>query len=125
MLKTDGILAVWSYHHCRVDPHIDHIIERVFHEVDACWPPERELVESRYASVTLPFRELPVGEFAMTSQWTAGQILAYMRTWSASRRYLADTGKDPVDLFEDELQAAWGEGSRRVTWPLVLRVGQK
>lgn len=125
VLKPAGILAVWSYHHCQVNARINNIIERIFHKVDEYWPPERDLVENRYESVTLPFRELPVEDFAMTARWTADDMLAYMRTWSASRRYLENTGKDPVALYDNELKSAWGVNARTVRWPLVLRVGQK
>ncbi len=48
-----------------------------------------------------------------------------MRTWSASRRYLAATGDDFTASVEDELQQNWGSGAREVSWPITLRLGKK
>ena len=34
------------------------------------------------------------------------------------------SGFDPVAGFEQELAPLWGAGTRRVRWPLSLRVGR-
>jgi hypothetical protein len=54
------------------------------------------------------------------------QFLAYLRSWSASQRYLAAKGEDPVTLVEADLRAAWGdEAMRRVRWDFHLRAGRR
>ena len=125
VLRQGGVLAVWSYARCTVDPACDDTIEAVFAEVDDFWPPERDIVESRYAGIEMPFPEIPAVDFAMTADWTADQMLDYMRTWSAARRYLEARGTEPVSLYEDALRDRWGTQSRRVSWPLVTRVCRK
>jgi hypothetical protein len=40
-------------------------------------------------------------------------------------RYTRLRGRDPLDLVAAPLASAWGEGRRRVTWPLRLRVGRR
>lgn len=125
VLKPGGILAIWSYARCLVSPECDDIIEKLFAETDAYWPPERQLVDNRYRDIELPVPEIPCQPFEMRLDWTDKEILNYMRTWSGSRRYLAATGRDPVTIFETELEQAWGEGTREVRWPLTLKVGQK
>ena len=125
VLKRDGVLAFWVYHNCRVGPDCDAIIDAIFGKVDAFWPPERDIVENEYPEVAMPFTEIPTDAFSMTTEWTADNALNYMRTWSATRRYLAEHGDDPCDEFVDELRSRWGAGTRTVSWPLVLRVGRK
>lgn len=125
VLKPGGVLAAWSYHHCRVSPQIDTVVEAVFAEVEAFWPPERTLVENRYRDIRLPFAEIPAGEFCMQASWTADNMLDYMRTWSASQRYIAANGKDPTEGYAGALQALWGAGNRAVRWPVILRLGRK
>jgi hypothetical protein len=63
-------------------------------------------------------------EFAMEIDWTAEDMLGYLRTWSASRRYLMDKGSDPVSLIEGRFLGAWGAGTRQVSWPLNLKIGR-
>jgi len=124
VLKKGGVLAFWCYQNCRVSPECDEIIDALYADVDEHWPPERDIVDNHYHDIVSPFTELPVVEFAMTSEWTADDAINYMRTWSASRRYLAQNGVDACDRFADELRQRWGQGVRCIRWPLVLRVGR-
>lgn len=125
VLKPGGILAFWCYQNCVVDAEVDDIVLDIFAEVEGYWPPEREIVEDEYPSLDIPFEEVQIGDFRIESDWTASQLLDYMRTWSASQRYTQAKGRDPVDLYAEALRARWGPGSRTVRWPIVLRVGRK
>lgn len=62
----------------------------------------------------------------MTAAWTLPELLGYLRSWSATGRYLAARGTDPVNDLAAELTPFWSDPSirRRVTWPLSLRVGR-
>lgn len=125
VLKPGGILAFWCYQNCLVDDDVDSIVLDIFAEVDDYWPPEREIVEAEYPTIAIPFDDVDIGEFCMVADWRADQLLDYMRTWSATQRFLAAQGHDPVESHADALRAAWGSGSRQVHWPIVLRVGRK
>jgi len=125
ILKPDGILAIWSYARCTVMPECDDVIEKVFAEVEPFWPPERYIVENGYRDIVLPFPEIPVGHFEMVVQWTAAEMLNYMRTWSATQRYRRQHDADPVALYEQALCDCWGTGSRKVAWPMTVRAGRK
>ena len=35
-----------------------------------------------------------------------------------------ERGFDPVSELESELAQGWGKGARRITWPLVGRIGR-
>jgi len=54
-------------------------------------------------------------------------VLGYLRTWSATKRYLRDRGDDPVAAMASDLAGAWGDPATRRTmhWPLHLRVGHR
>jgi SAM-dependent methyltransferase len=129
VLKPGGVLAAWSYANCYIerasDGECNETVEKIFAEVEDFWPPERKIVAGRYRSITLPFPEISADPFAMRASWQAGQMLGYMRTWSASQRYLRANGTDPTELFADELKRRWGPGQREVCWPLTLKVGKK
>jgi len=125
VLKPGGLLACWSYHRCRVEPAIAELIEAVFDEVEDYWPPERDIVENRYRDIILPFHEFAAGPFSMTIAWNADEMINYMKTWSASRRYLAEHGREAVEKYAADLRQRWGPGVRDVSWPLIVRVGRK
>lgn len=125
VLATRGVLAVWSYELCTVDPHIDAIVRGLYEDVDAWWPPERRIVEDRYRAIELPVPGLASPEFEMTTHWSVEAMLGYLRTWSACQRYLRDRGRDPVSAPEDALRSRWGSSEREVRWPLALKLGRR
>jgi SAM-dependent methyltransferase len=126
VLAPGGVIAEWSYALCEVDPGVDRVFMRLYDGVlGAYWPAERRHVETGYADLPFPFRRLEAPTFAMVCRWTLPQYLDYLRSWSASARYRAAHGEDPVSLLAGALAAAWGDprAAREVRWPLALRVG--
>lgn len=125
VLRPGGVLAFWCYQNCIVDPEVDPVVLDAFAKVDDYWPPERTIVEEEYPHIEMPFADIEAGEFRMLADWTAAELLGYMRTWSATQRYLADRGNDPMDAYDGPLGSAWGDGRRTVQWPIILRAGRK
>ena len=125
VLKPGGVLAVWCYERGNVNSSCDEIFEKIFAEVEPHWPPEREIVDRRYQNITLPVAELPAEAFFMSASWAVADMLGYIRTWSASQRYLATSGKESTTLWEEPLRQRWGAGARTVSWPITLRAGKK
>lgn len=122
--KESGILAVSTYTHVSVNPEIDEILSKFYRETTGpYWPPERDLVETNFESIRFPFPELPSHQFEMRQQWNLAQLTGYLRTWSATKKFIAVRGFDPVDSLMQELGSVWHdrEHARQVTWPLKLR----
>ena len=128
VLVPRGVLAAWSYGTQRIeDPAIDQALQRFYGEVvGPYWPAERRIVETGYRTLPFPFDELPAPNFDLVASWPLPELLGYVRTWSATSRYRAARGHDPVVLLERELAPLWGSAdeARRITWPLALRVGR-
>jgi hypothetical protein len=126
VLCSEGVIAVWTYGNQRLDhPELDRRLESFYHSVvGPYWPPERRLVETGYRTVDFPFTELEPPTFDMSLEWSLSALLAYVRTWSATHRFVKQCGFDPVVELGRELEADWGSGVRRVRWPLSLRVGR-
>ena len=122
--KKSGILTLATYTHGRINPEIDAILWKFYHETTGpYWPPERELVEANFESIQFPFPELPSRQFEIRQQWNLAKLAGYLRTWSATKKFIAACGFDPVDSLMQELASVWHdrEQARRVTWPLKLR----
>ena len=118
-----GVLAVWCYGLCRVSEACDAIVDTLYEDiVGSYWPPERELIEQAYSTVEMPAADLNTPLFEMTMIWSVADMLAYLRTWSACKRFERDKGRDPVSKIERELLDAWGKSERIAAWPLSLRV---
>ncbi|HET9984331.1 MAG TPA: class I SAM-dependent methyltransferase [Longimicrobiales bacterium] len=124
-LRRGGVVAVWVYGRPSIGDGVDAVLGR-FHDVVApFWPPERAIVEAGYRSVEFPFDEIEAPPLMLEQEWDADAFVAYLGTWSATRRYLQARRQDPVAPFLAELLDRWGAGRRRtVRWPLHLRVGR-
>ncbi|MGQ0714409.1 MAG: class I SAM-dependent methyltransferase [Gemmatimonadaceae bacterium] len=127
VMKPSGVLAVWSYSGLSTgDDHIDALVRHYSHDiVGPCWPPQRRMVDDGYRSIELPFPELEAPAFAMEERWTLEQLLGYIRTWSATARFMETRREDPTGGLAARLARVWGDRSRvrRVEWPLTLRLG--
>lgn len=114
VLRPSGLVVAWCYALFSFQAEVDGPIASLYHdEVGPYWPPERDHVEAGYQTLPWPWETLAVPDLAIEVEWTLEQTLGYLRTWSASRRYLADRGQDPVERLEPSLRAAWGSADRR------------
>jgi SAM-dependent methyltransferase len=129
VLVPGGAIAVWTYQTPTVEPAVLGALFLRFARdtVGAYWPPERRLVEDGYRAVPFPFDEVAAPPFELRAEWTLAQLAGYLRTWSATMRYAAAHGADPVAAFEDEAAALLGGPDARCTviWPYVVRAGHR
>lgn len=127
VLKPNGVLAASAYNLLEIEPAIDEVVNRYYYQVVGLfWPPERKLVE-QFVNLPFPFHEIDPPTFEITAQWNLDHLLGYLRTWSSTQRFIAANQRDPLDEIANELHAAWGNAkqTRRVVWPLTLRLGIK
>ncbi len=127
VLEPSGLLAVWGYNLVEIDAEVDALVLEFYEKkVGAYWPPERRLVETNYRELPFPFSELPAAEFQMQAEWRLDDLLGYVRTWSASQRYLAARGENPVESLVEALRNCWPEPSekRPVVWPLFIKLAR-
>ena len=125
VLKPDGVLAASAYNLLTIEPAVDDVVNRYYHEVvGPFWPPERKLVE-QFADLAFPFQEIDPPKFAMTAHWNLDHLIGYLRTWSSTQRFIAAKGSGPMEQIIGELRSAWRDPKhiRKVIWPLTLRVG--
>lgn len=127
VLQGDGVFAAIGYGLLRCSPEIDTLINTFEQQtVGSFWPPERRHIDDGYQSIPFPFERILAPEFEMEKHWTLAELLAYLRTWSATQRCRQATGRDPLSGLEPSLQEAWGDPTqaRSLRWPLLLWVGR-
>lgn len=128
VLVEDGAIAVWGYG----DPVLDMPgLNATLHEfnrgkLETYWPPERKLLLDGFRDVAFPFSEIASPRMELTMHWNLPELAGYLRTWSATARYVKQHGVDPVTEVEHSLAIEWGdaESPREVRWPLYIRAGK-
>ena len=127
VLVPHGAIAVWGYG----DPLLDTPeLQRILHgfnrgTIEEYWLPERMLLLGGYAAIPFPFSEVPVPSLSLTRELTLAELMGYVRTWSATARFVAEKGTSGLETLESELRRHWGdpERARRVEAPMYIRAG--
>jgi hypothetical protein len=125
--RPRAVLAAWSYALLYSTPSVDSVIGRLYDDIlGEYWPGERRIVERGYSDVSLPFEPLNSPVFTLRAEWSLQQLLGYLSTWSAAKRYQERNGENPVAMIAEDLEAAWGmpQVRREITWPLTVRLWQ-
>lgn len=127
--KSNGVLAIWSYGMHKIDNDIDKISEKLNVGGDILgryWPRETDYVKEDYKTIPFPFIEISSPKFEMTVSWNLDDLVCYMQTWSAVKRFSTEKKFNPLNLIMEELERLWGERDKRkvAKWDINLRVGK-
>lgn len=127
--KSNGVLAIWSYGMHKIDNDIDKIREKLNVGGDILgryWPRETDYVKEDYKTIPFPFIEISSPKFEMTVNWNLDDLVCYMQTWSAVKRFSTEKKFNPLNLIMEELERLWGERDKRkvVKWDINLIVGK-
>ena len=127
VLRPNGLLVLWCYGTFQlgrreIDQRVAHFYREV---VGPYWPPERRFIEEDYRTLFFPAREIPTPLFHMQAEFSLERLAGYLRTWSATQRFMNVNGLDPVRELERNLASHWPkEQMLRVTsWPISIRAG--
>lgn len=125
ILKPDGIFAVLGYGLFHSNPDSDKILQHFYHDITGIyWDKERKYLDENYETIPFPLEEFEVKSFKNEFTWTFEQLVGYLNTWSAAQHYITKNNQNPIDLIYDDLRISWEKGDKKVTFPLLLRIGK-
>lgn len=123
--RENALLCVIGYGNVRVSDAIDRVVGELYDGVlHGYWDPERRYIDERYATIPFPFEELRAPRFVSEQQWTAEHFIGYLNTWSAVKHFIERNERNPVNTVQSEIHRYWGDGTRTVRFPLLLRMGR-
>ena len=125
--KPQALLALISYGVLQLEAGLNECFAHFYtQQIGAYWPPERQLVDSGYATLEFPFSELRAPAFAIELNWDLPALLGYIATWSAVRQ-AREAGRDQMLAeFAEQMARLWGQPAqvRRLYWPINMRIGR-
>ncbi|MDH3584053.1 MAG: hypothetical protein OER86_07550 [Phycisphaerae bacterium] len=79
-----------------------------------------------YENLPFPFAQIASSRFELKQSWSLAQMLGYLGTWSAVKRYEQALGVNPVAAMKVDLARAWGDAgqTRAACWLLPPRIGR-
>jgi len=126
VLKPGGLVLVTSYGWTQVSGEFDGELERlVLDPIRPLWPPQNAHVFNAYRDIPFPYERVEFPPLAIELRWSLAQFMAYIGTWTATRRMLQS---EPAFLERATagLAHAWGsETERTVTMPLHIQCGRR
>ena len=128
VLVPRGVVAVWSYHGFHVTPEVEAVVNHLYRDiVGPYWPAERAIVDRGYHALEFPFERAEPPPLVLEKLWDLRALVGYLRTWSATQRYEAALGSDPILVVAKDLESAWGppETIRSFRWDLDILIGRK
>jgi len=127
VLKPNGIFAAWGYSWTKLSPDVDAIVQTYLLDViEPYWAKQNKLLWNHYRDIPIPFKSIEVPDFVMKTDWTLAQFLAYLHTWSSTRRCIDAIGDSFLAKLYFELEKAWGnpEQSNVIEFDFCCFVGR-
>ena len=127
VLRPDGVLVAWGYRDIVVPDALRDAVDAFAADIRAYWPAERAQVDAAYAGYAWPFPAIDAPAWTLRAEWPLARLLAYFSSYSATRRFLAETGVDPVAKHAGAIARAWGDGGapRALHWPMFVHARRK
>jgi SAM-dependent methyltransferase len=124
VLSPQGIIAVWGYSLLRVNPGVDKILDDFYRTtVGPYWDDARKYVDEEYKNILFPFQEIQAPRFSMTFHWSFDQLIGYINTWSAVKKFIQERKINPVDELAEKIKPFYGT-SNTIVFPLFMRIGK-
>jgi SAM-dependent methyltransferase len=122
-----AVLAAWTYGSPSMQGEAGRALSDFMYGdagIGPYWPPERHHIHAEYQTIPFPFERVDTPRMELVHEWVPAQVIGYLRSMSATARYIKAHGRDPVDAFEERLSGVWPDGeARRISWPLIIRAG--
>lgn len=125
ILKPNGVIAILGYGLFFTNPNTDVILRDFYYNiVGPYWDAERKYLDENYQTIPFPFEEQVVEKFENQLEWSFEGLIGYLETWSSVQHYIKENNKNPLDLIRDKLKTSWKENDKKVTFPMLLRIGK-
>jgi len=127
VLRPGGIFICWGYNWLQIGEAEDRVIvDSVLSALEGYWPSQSRLLWNEYQDIHFPFEPLEVPSFELNCHWTVTQTLDFIRTWSASQRYIEERGDDFLQQASTRLKEAWSYPGEKqmIHFPFFVKAGR-
>lgn len=124
--KPGAVVSVWAYSlPVTQNTIIDSLINRFYKEITGpYWDAERRYIDEGYTTVPFNFDLLQEKKLLMFCEWSANDMVGFLRSWSSVQHFITANNYDPLILIKDDLHKHWKEEEViHISFPLFLKCG--
>lgn len=123
--RHHALIAVFGYGRIQtsgnLQPYVEKLYDKVFSEY---YSSNRRYIEEHYRNIPFPFKEIPTPLFEYHTRLTIDELEGYFNTWSATQKYKAEYGENPVNPVIHQIRNKSNIDSKLHVWfPMFLRLG--
>jgi len=110
VLKPNGVIAAWSYGPpmAFTDDAMNECFQTFYRKTLApLLPQEVHHIFQNYKSLPFPFKEVEPPALSINLSWSMGDMMGYLRTWSATKKYMETHGVNPLIQLEEQARPFW------------------
>jgi len=124
--KPDAIIAILGYELLSISKEIDDcIIDFYTKTLNGYWDERRKYIDEQYSTIPFPFEEMKIPHYSCKLQWNREDLLGYLSTWSAVKKYMKDTGNDAIEIIKPHIYSMWEVNQeRKVTIPIITKIAR-
>jgi SAM-dependent methyltransferase len=126
VLKAGGFFCAWGYSWSHVEPAIDAVMQAsILEPIRKYWADQNAALWEGYKNVHLPFKAADAPSFSIHMEWSLLEYMAYVHTWSATRRAIQAEGPSFFEAACNRMERAWDgqDRVRQVSMPLAVIAG--
>jgi len=127
VLKPDRVFAARGCDWFNVSPAFDTAFANVaLRIIEHDWAPQNAILWNGCRDIEMPFESIETPQLSIRITWNLYQLLAYVHTWPATRRYIARTGSDLMEAAAAALVSDCGppKMTRDISMPLHFIAGK-
>lgn len=118
-----ALFVAWGYDWFSVSPDFDAAFNlTVLDVIEPYWASQNQLLWNGYIDVPFPFPRISTPKLQVHLRWNFYQLLAYVRTWSATQRCIAANGMAFFESAECILGPLWGNPETEKNISMLLHV---
>lgn len=113
VLKKRGIFACWGYSFFKIEPNIDKVVKEIILDpIKPYWSENNKILWNNYSDIAFPFKKIETPKIEMKESWSKFELIEYIKTWSAYKRFEADNSRNIIKEFLNNTELLWLEESK-------------
>jgi len=108
--KPNAIIAIIGYELLSISKEIDECVFDFYsNKLNDYWDERRRYIDEQYSTIPFPFEEVKIPQYNCKMRWNRDELIGYLSTWSAVKKYKQKNGIDPILELKEQIYRLWNE----------------